>query len=311
MKSLFRNALLTLAAALAGFSPAAAAECGADKLGVARVQKVGTEGGLDVGWKTYRDTIPLADHEVILTFDDGPDPATTPAVLEALKAQCVRATFFAIGRNADEYPKLTRREVEEGHNVAFHTYTHPQPTLRFMAPAVARADILKGVIAVERAAYGQDFANGDPDDLSKIKMHAPFFRFPGFADTPDLRAWFAKNNVAIFGVDLWASDWIQMTPDQELKLVFSRLDRARKGMLLLHDNRPWTAQMLPRFLEELKARGYRVVQIEAGPGRGPTEAAPAGWRSETERTVNSLKPRLDGGPARTGTSFAVKPAPQD
>src|SRR5579862_1889171 len=220
MKCFFRNALLTLAAALAAPSPAHAAECGPDKLGVSRVLKVGTAGGLDVGWKTYRDTLPLADHEVILTFDDGPDPATTPAVLEALKAQCVRATFFAIGRNADAYPKLTRREVEEGHNVAYHTYTHPQPTLRYMAPAAARADILKGVIAVERAAYGQDFSGGEPDDLSKIKMHAPFFRFPGFADTADLKAWFARNNVAIFGVDLWASDWIKMTPDEELKLVF-------------------------------------------------------------------------------------------
>ena len=142
-------------------------------------------------------------------------------------------------------------------------------------------------------------------------MHAPFFRFPGFADTADLKAWFAKNNVAIFGVDLWASDWIKMTPDEELKLVFQRLDRARKGMLLLHDNRPWTAQMLPRFLEELKARGYRIVQIEAGPGHGPTEAAPAGWRSETERTIGSVKPRFEGGPTRAGASFAVKPAPQE
>jgi hypothetical protein len=69
--------------------------------------------------------------------------------------------------------------------------------------------------------------------------------------------------------------------------------------------------MLPRFLAELKARGYRIVQIEAGPGHGPTEAAPAGWRSETERTLGSLKPRLEGGPTRTGASFAVKPAPQE
>ncbi|MDE3176521.1 MAG: polysaccharide deacetylase family protein [Pseudomonadota bacterium] len=305
---------LGLALAMLAIPAARAADCGPDKLGVSRVQKVGVQGGLDVGWKTYPDTIPLADHEVILTFDDGPDPKTTPQVLEALRQQCVRATFFAIGRNADDHPKLMRREVEEGHNVAFHTYSHPQPTLRYMSDAAARADILKGVIAVERAAYGADFSKGEPDDLAKLKLHAPFFRFPGFADTADLRKWFAANNVAIFGVDLWASDWVKMTPDEELKLILARLEKAKKGMLLLHDNKTWTADMLPRFLVELKQRGYHVVHIEAGPGHGPTEPAPAGWRSETERTLSAIKPRLEhaaAAAAAKNVSFPVKPAPQD
>ena len=267
---------------------AAAAECGPDKLGVSRVQTVGTEGGLDVGWKTYRDTLPLADHEVILTFDDGPDPATTPAVLEALKAQCVRATFFAIGRNADAYPKLMRREVEEGHNVAYHTYTHPQPTLRYMAPAVARADILKGVIAVERAAYGQDFAGGEPDDLSKIKMHAPFFRFPGFADTADLRDVVRQEQCRdlrrrSLGVRLDQDD----AGSGAEAGVLGRLDKARKGMLLLHDNRPWTAQMLPRFLEELKARGYRD-RADRGGARPRADRSGAGGLALGDRAHDRL-----------------------
>ena len=293
---------------------ARAAECGPDKLGVARVQKVGAQGGLEVGWKTYRDTIPLADHEVILTFDDGPDPTTTPLILDALQDQCVKATFFAIGYKADAAPKLLRREVEEGDNVAFHTYTHPQPTLRYMSKSAARADILKGMIAVERAAYGQDFSAGEPDDISKLKLHAPFFRFPGFADTEDLRDWFAKNNVAIFSVDLWASDWIKMTPEAELKLILGRLDKARKGMLLFHDDKPWTAAMMPRFLEALKARGYRIVQIEPGPGRGPVEAAPPGWFSETDRALNAVRPRFDRAASRRrsgAAGFAVKRAPME
>ena len=306
------NVLLRAAAAFAlSLSTAWGAECGPDALGTSRTLKVGTEGGLKVGWKTYPDTLPLADHEVILTFDDGPDPQTTPLILNALKAQCVRATFFAIGRKVDNAPKLARREVEEGHNVAFHTYSHPQPTMRFMSPAVARADILKGVIAVERHAYGQTFPDGEPGDLSKLKLHAPFLRYPGFADTTDLNAWLAKNNVAVFGVDLWASDWIPMTPQQELKLIFSRLDRARKGMLLLHDDKPWTAAMLPKFLAELKARGYRIVQIEAASGHGPTERAPPSWRSETGRTLDSIRPRWDKAAARTESRFKVKPAPRE
>jgi peptidoglycan/xylan/chitin deacetylase (PgdA/CDA1 family) len=303
------QAIVALAVALTVSTGAVAAECGPDKLGVSRVQKVGTHGGLEVGWKSYRETIPLADHEVILTFDDGPDPKYTPMVLDALKDQCVRATFFAIGRNADATPALMRREVAEGHNVAFHTYTHPQPTLRYMSDADARADILKGMIAVERAAYGASYANGSPDDLSQMKLHAPFFRFPGFADTPDLRGWFAKNNVAIFGVDLWASDWVKMTPEEELKLILSRLEHARKGMILLHDNKPWTAEMLPSFLAELKTRGYHIVQIEPGPDHGPTEAAPAAWTSQTERTLTSLKPKLEKAAAKAKAPIEVKPAP--
>ena len=309
-----RDLLASLAALALAFAAvsnaAAAAACGPDKLGTARVAEVGTEGGLLVGLKTYPHAIPLADHEVILTFDDGPDERTTPLILTALADQCVRATFFAIGRKADEQPALARREVEEGHTVASHTYTHPQPTLTFMSESAARADVLKGMIAVERDAYGEDFSAGEPTDLGRLKLHAPFFRFPGFADTADLRTWFADNNVAIFGTDLWASDWIEMKPEEELKLIMARLERVGRGMLLFHDNRPWTAEMMPAFLAELKKRGYRVVHVVAGLGTGPTVAAPVGWVSETGRVTGALKPRLDkSAPKAPPGPFTVEPAP--
>ena len=304
--------LAALAVALAAAWGAAAAECGPDKLGTARIAEVGTQGGLLVGLKTYPHAIPLADHEVILTFDDGPDERTTPQILTALADQCVRATFFDIGRQADAQPALARREVEEGHTVAHHTYSHPQPSMTFMTESAARADILKGMIAVERDAYGQDFSAGEPTDLARLELHAPFFRFPGFADTADLRTWFADNNVGIFGTDLWASDWIEMKPEAELKLIMERLEKAGRGMLLFHDNRPWTAAMMPAFLAELKKRGYRVVHLVAGPGNGPTVPAPAGWVSETGRVTGALKPRLDGNsPKAPPGPFTVEPAPEE
>jgi peptidoglycan/xylan/chitin deacetylase (PgdA/CDA1 family) len=302
-----------LAAIVLGASAAGAQGCGPDKLGTSRVVEVGTEGGLEVGLKTYPRTIPLADHEVILTFDDGPAAKTTPEILSALADECVRATFFEIGRNAEGLPQIARREVMEGHTVAHHTWSHPQPTLRFMSDAAARADVLRGMIAVEKAAYGQDFSAGEPKDLKDLKLHAPFFRFPGFADTQDLRDWFAANNVGIFGVDLWASDWIKMTPEAELKLVMSRLERnGHKGMLLLHDNHQWTADMVPMLLRELKAKGYRIVHMVPGPGNGPTVPAPRDWSSETERVIGALRPRLDKSAARFGDGpFPVKPAPTE
>jgi len=300
---------LALVALFAG-AGAARPDC-AGKLGTARVVAVGTQGGLEVGLKTYPQTIPLADHEVILTFDDGPDAASTPKILDALEAECVRATFFDIGRNAEALPGIARREVLDGHTVAHHTWSHPQPTVRFMGAAAARADILKGMIAVEKAAYGRDVSGADPKALT---LEAPFFRFPGFADTPDLRRWLAANDVGIFGVDLWASDWIEMTPEEELKLVMSRLEKnGQKGMLLLHDNHRWTAAMVPMLLQRLKADGYRIVHMTGGGlASGPTVPAPAGWTSETERVIGALKPRLE---RRVRTladgPIPVKPAPTE
>ena len=180
-----------------------------------------------------------------------------------------------------------------------------------MGDAQARADILKGMVADERAAYGTQFSS-EPTDLSQIKLHTPFFRFPGFADTADLRSWFATNNVGIFGVDLWASDWVKMTPDEELKLILGRLEKQKRGMLLFHDIHPWTAAMMPAFLRELKQRGYHVVHMVAGPGNGPTVDAPAGWTSETERTLNALKPRLEKASQTVKSGpIEVKPAPVD
>ena len=305
---------VALAALILGLSAADASDCGPNKLGTSRVVEVGTRGGLDVGLKTYPQTIPLVDHEVILTFDDGPAAKTTPEILNALADECVRATFFDIGRNAEELPEIARREVLDGHTVAHHTWSHPQPTLRYLpgGDAAARADVLRGMIAVERAAYGQDFGAGEPKDLKDLKLHTPWFRFPGFADTADLRDWFAANNVGIFGVDFWASDWIKMTPEQELHLVMTQLDRLGKGMLLLHDNHQWTADMVPMLLKELKAKGYRIVHMVPGPGTGPTAPAPKGWFSETERVIGALRPRFEKSAAKAGDGpIPVKPPPPD
>jgi len=304
-----RNRILFVAL-LAASAPASAA-CGPNALGTTRIVEVGTEGGLEVGLKTYPRTIPLEDHELILTFDDGPDATNTPKILKALADECVRATFFLIGRNAASLPQIARREVLEGHTAAHHTWSHPQSTLRFMPEAAARADVLKGMIAVEEAAYGETFGQGEPQDLKSLKLHAPFFRFPGFADTRGLRDWLAGNDIGIFGVDLWASDWFKMTPEEEVSLVMRRLDRnGHKGMLLLHDNHPWTAAMVPMLLRELKAKGYRIVHMVPGPGKGPAVPAPLGWFSETERVIGALKPRLERSGAKVVDGpIPVKPAP--
>ncbi len=289
------------------FSTIAAADpaCPAGALGVARTLVLGTKGGFAIGLKTYPETLDLADHEVVLTFDDGPLPSTTPRVLDALAKQCVRATFFLIGRNAAAYPALVRRERAAGHTLGHHTFSHPAETLRLMQDAAARADIDKGFAADDKAAYGDT-----QSAQAGVSPKVPFFRFPGFADTPRLVAWLEGRNIGIFGADLWASDWLDMTPDAELKLILARLEKDGRGILLLHDTRRSTALMLPKLLIELKKRGFHIVHLVPDAGAPPHFLpAPKGWTSETEAIVTKLLPRLERlkGGKRTGSG--AKPPP--
>ncbi len=294
-----------------GLSAGAAAQgsaCPAAALGVARQIVLGTKGGFAIGLKTYPQSLDLADHEVVLTFDDGPSPTTTPAVLKALGAQCVHATFFLIGRNAAAYPALVRRELAAGHTLGHHTFSHPAQTLRLMQDGAARADIDKGFAADDKAAYGDK-----PSAQAGVSPKVRFFRFPGFADTPKLDAWLESRNIGIFGADLWASDWLPMTPAAELKLVLARLEKEKRGILLLHDTRRSTALMLPKLLIALKKRGFHIVHLVPGAGAPPKfRQAPKGWHSETEAILAKVLPRLERlkGSRRTGSQTKPPPMPE-
>jgi peptidoglycan-N-acetylglucosamine deacetylase len=251
--------LLLLATGIAGAAAAEPCLGNPDALGTARVVAVDPATTPPVGRKQFPQTLPLADQEVVLTFDDGPWPGTTARVLDALKHECVQATFFLIGRNAAANPALARRELAEGHTVAHHTYSHP--LLDRMPIAAAEAEIDRGIGAVDTALYGR--VERDPA--------TPFFRFPGFASSPPLLDELARRRIAVFGADVWASDWNPMTAQQELALVMGRLEAAGGGIVLFHDTKKATAAMLPAFLRELKRRGYTVVHIvpATSAARGP------------------------------------------
>ena len=255
-----------------------------DALGVSRVIEVNPAGGLKLGLKSYPQTLALEQGEVVLTFDDGPLPATTGPILKALDDECVKATFFLVGRNAQANPTLVAREKARGHTVGHHSFSHPFVTMRGLDQAAAKADMEAGFQADDRAAGA----------LAGASPRTPFFRFPGFADTPELDGWLASRNIAIFGADLWASDWVDMTPEKTMELLLMRLDHAGKGIILLHDTRPQTARMLPALLRELKTRGYRVVHIVPAKGDAPTPLTKAGpgWTSETEANIAKVWPKI-------------------
>lgn len=246
--------LFLAAAALLLCAPAPALACGPEALGTARVLEVDPK-GLQVGKKSFPDTLPLAPKEVVLTFDDGPWPTTTAAVLDALKVECVRATFFLIGENARARPQLVKRELAEGHTVAHHTMTHPAATLAKIPFDAAVKEIERGMAADAVAAYG----------AAGTAPRVPFFRFPGFASTPQLLEYLDRKGIAVFGADLWASDWNVMTPEAELDLVMKRLEATGGGIVLFHDTKPYTAAMIPAFLKALKQKGYSVVHMVPKP----------------------------------------------
>ena len=127
-------------------------------------------------------------------------------------------------------------------------------------PAKAEAEIDRGIAEDEFALYGR--RRTDPT--------TPFFRFPGFASNGVLLDWLQGRHIVVFGADVWASDWLPMTPAEELQLILSRIERIGSGIVLLHDIKAQTAAMLPAFLRELKRRGYRIVHVvPAGNGGNP------------------------------------------
>jgi peptidoglycan/xylan/chitin deacetylase (PgdA/CDA1 family) len=236
-------------------APARAGSClgNPDALGTARTLVADATMVPRVGRKHFPQTLPLAPKEVVLTFDDGPEPASTPRVLDALAHECTKASFFLLGRNALAYPQLARRELSEGHTVAHHTFSHP--LLDRMPIAAAEAEIDRGFAGVDRALYGHH--DGTP--------RTPFFRFPGFASSPPLLDRLERRGILVFGADLWASDWNPMSPEQQLRQVLERVEASAGGIVLFHDTKKQTAAMLPPLLRALKSRGFRVVHVVPRP----------------------------------------------
>jgi peptidoglycan/xylan/chitin deacetylase (PgdA/CDA1 family) len=242
--------ILCVILALNARAAAAAQPCpNPDALGTSRVLEVSAATTPRVGRKQFPQTLPLRAKELVLTFDDGPIAGTTPRVLDALKAECVRATFFLIGRNSHDHPSLVRRELAEGHTVAHHTYSHR--LLNTVPRAVADSEINRGIEEDEFALYGK----------RRAEPTTPFFRFPGFASTAALLAELEQRHIVVFGADLWASDWNEMDPQYELALILRRVEAVGRGIVLFHDSKARTARMLPAFLRELKRRGFHIVHV--------------------------------------------------
>ncbi|ABD08206.1 Polysaccharide deacetylase [Rhodopseudomonas palustris HaA2] len=215
-------------------------------LGISRTVEIDTTGGPGLGMSQYRDYDFLQPGEVALTFDDGPWPVNTPAVLAALAAECVKAVFFPIGKHASWHPAILKQVIAAGHTVGSHTWSHVN--LAGKPFAEAKTEIEKGISGVALAA-GQPIS--------------PFFRFPQLRQTADLKAYLGERNVAAFSIDVDSEDFRIHKPDQLIAGTMAKLKKTGKGILLMHDFQKSTAEALPELLSQLKAGGYRIVFITA------------------------------------------------
>jgi peptidoglycan/xylan/chitin deacetylase (PgdA/CDA1 family) len=241
---------IVLGAVLGAATAARAQDCPGhpDAIGTSRVVTIDSSDYRRLGTLQYQQTLPLDDHEVVLTFDDGPISPYSNQILDILSSQCVKALYFLVGEMAKAYPAVVRRIHDEGHTIGSHSEDHP---LRFdrISDAKVRWEIDAGIDNVNAAL-------GDGGGL------APFFRIPGFGRTDVVESELAARSLVVFSTDVVADDWHRrISASQIIARAISRLEAKGKGMLLLHDIHPWTVAALPGLLKALKEHGFHIVQV--------------------------------------------------
>jgi peptidoglycan/xylan/chitin deacetylase (PgdA/CDA1 family) len=244
------------AAATAMAQPARATCSNPNALGVGRTVEIDTTGGPGFGFEHFKQLDFLRDHEVVLTFDDGPWPGNTPAVLKALADECTTGIFFSIGKHATYYPEILKQVYAAGHTVGSHTWSHATLTNKKLTEQQKKEEIEKGIAAVKWALG---------------TAPSPFFRFPALQHPPEMVTYLGERNIAMFSCDLDSFDFKAKNAQQVIDVTFKKLDKLGKGIILMHDFHKHTAEALPEILKRLKAGGYKVVAMKA---KAPVEVLP-------------------------------------
>src|SRR6266446_3814520 len=191
------------------------------------------------------------EHQVAITFDDGPDPRWTPQILDILKAANVKGAFFLVGVNAERYPGLVRRIVNEGHEIGNHTYYHPNLALCW--PEHIRLELNATQLLLEtitgrattlfRPPYAADSSPTQLTDLAPLKI------------AEDLNYLVVLENID-------PQDWAKPGADIILRRI--KQQRHDGSVILLHDaggDRSQTVEALPHILDWLHTRGDTVVPL--------------------------------------------------
>src|SRR5215475_13822366 len=222
--------------------------------GISRVVEIDTTGGPGFGFEHFKSHDFLREGEVVLTFDDGPWPKNTPAVLAALAAHCTKAIFFPIGLHATYEPGILKQVAAAGHAIGSHTWCHQD-----LSKTKGRCNVngkvqtveYNPIDEIEKGVSAVRWAAGAPT--------APYFRFPALRQPPELIEYLGKRNIGIFSADLDSFDFKMRKPEQVRQSVMAKLKKFGKGIILMHDFQQATAAAAAELLNDLKAGGYKVV----------------------------------------------------
>jgi peptidoglycan/xylan/chitin deacetylase (PgdA/CDA1 family) len=265
-------------------APAVAKCDNPNALGVSRVVEIDTTGGPGFGFEHFKAYDFLRDHEIVLTFDDGPWPGHTAAVLKAMADQCTKAVFFPIGKHAGWHPEIMKQVAAAGHTIGTHTWSHKD--LSKLPEQEGKDEIEKGIAAVSIAMGNRPVG--------------PFFRFPALRHPPELVKYVGERNVGIFSTDMDSFDFKMRKPEQVIASVMKKLEKHGKGIVLMHDFQQATSRAAPELLKKLKDAGYKVVQVV---GKTPVEPKKEyvdivikemGGGLDTARPMSSVIKTIDG-----------------
>lgn len=189
--------------------------------------------------------------QVILTFDDGPDPDVTKSVLNTLAQFGAKAHFFEVGLRIRATPELTRRIVAEGHTVGNHSWNHPK------FRQISFEEGLKQIKQTHSLLH------------SVLGWVDPFFRFPYGEDTPQLNQVLYQNQMGSFKWSIDSNDWKMKNADKTIRTnlqvitdVMNQLEQRGRGIILLHDVHRRTAELLPELLLRISEMGYTTVMLQ-------------------------------------------------
>ena len=255
MCSAFLRAVL--ASALVSLAVPAFAACAPGALGTHRTIELDPAKYRKVRGPEKR--LGLRPKEVILSFDDGPLPGKSTRILDILKRDCVKATFFWVGRMARAYPKVVRRAVREGHTIAHHTANHERLPSYSSREGGKRID--RGIVQVERAAYGKGHRG------TKV----PYFRYPYLARNRRTDRILEKRGLINVSANILSNDWRRHSPQRILNRIMRQLRRDGRGIILMHDIHARTVKTVPLLLKRLKREGYRIVHLAPPGGARPVE----------------------------------------
>ena len=211
-----------------------------------RIFSGGHLGGRTLAVASTADIV-LRPGEVVLTFDDGPRPGKTNAILATLDDFGVKATFLMLGSAAQANPRLAQQVAASGHAVGSHTFGHVD--LGNLSRQAALNEIAKGERAVQLALAGGG------------QTLSPFFRFPYLSQTGFLRTNLMQGSMVVLDVDIDSKDYYKDSPETIAARTLQRLEARGSGIILFHDIHQRTVETLPLFLAQLQERGYSVVRL--------------------------------------------------